>query len=272
MCASTSFKLTCQTESALVTTLLAQAELIDELIDDGYEFVRTARFQNDPIEGRFSQYQQMSSGRFLVSLREVLNSERILTFRSLIKENINFWEENIDSDVEEPLDFINDLFDERADEIMEAVLNDDAREVATILSDYVAKKLIKRSSCDLCKQTLASQEVDLENDSYLKLLSRGGLFVPPIQLVDFVCGSFAILDFLEKEIILLGMPVAKVAAYILKRYGSFPHFSCNMHHHWSFKFASKIVVNMFFNNQQKQSKDLVTKETAISFKKRQRSN
>ena len=94
--------------------------------------------------------------------------------------------------------------------IMEAILDDDAREVATTISGYVAKKLIKRSSCNLCKQTLASQEVDLENDSYLKLLSRGGLFVPARQLADFVCASFAILDFLEKEIILLGMPVAKV--------------------------------------------------------------
>ena len=107
----------------------------------------------------------MSGGRFLVSLREVLNSERMLSCRSLIKENINFWEENIDSDAEESLDFINDLIDERADEIMEAVLNDDAKEVTTTLSGYVAKKLIKRSSCDLCKQTLASQEDDLENDS-----------------------------------------------------------------------------------------------------------
>ena len=35
----------------------------------------------------------MSGSRFLVSLREVLDSERILRCRSLIKENINFWEE-----------------------------------------------------------------------------------------------------------------------------------------------------------------------------------
>ena len=66
------------------------------------------------------------------------------------------------------------------------------------------------------------------------------------------------------------MPVAKVATYILKRYGSFPHFSCNMHHDWSFKFASKIVVNIFFNNKQKKSEDLVRKETVTGFKKRQR--
>ena len=114
------------------------------------------------------------------------------------------------------------------------------------------KKLIKRSSsCDLCKQTLPSQEVDFESDSYLKLLSRGGLFVPSRQLADFVCGSFAIQDFLEKEIVLPGMPVAKAATYIQKKYGSSSHLSCNMHHDWSFKFASKLVVNTFFNNKQK---------------------
>ena len=97
-------------------------------------------------------------------------------------------------------------------------------------------------------QTLALQEVDPENDSFLKLLSRGGLFVPSRQLADFVYGCFAILDFLEKEIVSL---VAKVVTYILKRYGSFPHFSCNIHHDWSFDFASKIVVNIFFNNKKK---------------------
>ena len=115
------------------------------------------------------------------------------------------------------------------------------------------KKLIKRSSsCDLCKQTLASQEVDFESDSYLKLLSsRGGLFVPSRQLADFVCGSFAVQDFLEKEIVLPGMLVAKAATYIQKKYGSSSHLSYNMHHDWSFKFTSRIVVNTFFNNKQK---------------------
>ena len=129
----------------MITTPEPQADLIYELIDDGYEFVRTTRFQNNPIERRFLQYLQMSGGRFVVRLREVFNSERILSCRSLIKENYNFWEENIDSDAEESLDSINDLFDERADEIMEAVLDDDARDVATTMSDYVAKRFINEA-------------------------------------------------------------------------------------------------------------------------------
>ena len=126
------------------------------------------------------------------------------------------------------------------------------------ISGYVAKKLIKGRSCDLCKQPLASQKVDRENNSYLILFSRGELFLPSRQLADFVCGCFAIPDFLQKEIVLLGMPVAKVATNTLKRYGSSPHFSCNMQHDWSFKFVSKVVVNIFlffniFNNKQKKS-------------------
>ena len=47
----------------------------------------TARLQSDPVERRFSQYRQMSGGRFLNNLREVLNSKRILRCRFLIKEN-----------------------------------------------------------------------------------------------------------------------------------------------------------------------------------------
>ena len=52
----------------------------------------------------------MSGGRFLVTLREVLNSERILSYRSFIKKKINFWKKNIDSNAKESLDSINDLF------------------------------------------------------------------------------------------------------------------------------------------------------------------
>jgi len=44
-----------------------------------YDFVMVGRLQSDPLERRFSQYRQMSGGRFLVSLREVISSEKFLT-------------------------------------------------------------------------------------------------------------------------------------------------------------------------------------------------
>ena len=92
------FTLTSKTSYVLVLTLCAQSGLIKELLFEGYDFVITSRLQSDPIERRFSQYRQMSGGRFLVSLREVTNSERIIRCRSLVKAGINFWKEDLGSD------------------------------------------------------------------------------------------------------------------------------------------------------------------------------
>ena len=76
------FCLTKQTSKVFVITLRGQAMLMQELLDERYELF-TRRFQSDPLENRFSQYRQMSGGRFFMSLREILSTERILTCRSL---------------------------------------------------------------------------------------------------------------------------------------------------------------------------------------------
>ena len=67
-------------------------------LTEAYQYVITARLQSDPVERRFSQCRRMNGGRFLVNLREFRNSERILICRSLLKENINFWEEDLTSE------------------------------------------------------------------------------------------------------------------------------------------------------------------------------
>ena len=113
------------------------------------------------------------------------------------------------------------------------------------------KKLLKRSKSGNCKLALTSQQADLDNDSYLKTLSRGGLFTPSRCLADFVCNSFAILEYLEHDIIAFEIPVAKAATYTLKRYGSVSNFTCETHRDWGFEFGTKIIVNIFFNNKQK---------------------
>ena len=74
----------------------------------------TARFQSDPIERRFGQYRQMSGGRFLVNLKDVLCSERIIKIKNLIKESIDIIENDIKSEtkyLEEFLKDINFVFD-----------------------------------------------------------------------------------------------------------------------------------------------------------------
>ena len=83
------FTLTAQTSNALRRTLRCHAALIEYLFQDGYKFILTARFQSDPIERRFGQYRQMSGGRFLVGLKDVYCSEKIIKIQSLIREGFD---------------------------------------------------------------------------------------------------------------------------------------------------------------------------------------
>ena len=81
--------LSAQTSSALQRTLLCQASLIEDLLSDDFKFLLTARFQGDSIERRFGQYRQMSGGKILVGLEDVLWSESILKIKNLVKERID---------------------------------------------------------------------------------------------------------------------------------------------------------------------------------------
>ena len=93
---------------------------------------------SDPLENRFSQYRQMSGGRFLVSLREVLSTERILTCQSLLKQNINFWEENLKT--VQKNDKILNILAQPESEINKLFLLPDSKEVAYTISGYITNK------------------------------------------------------------------------------------------------------------------------------------
>ena len=72
----------------------------------------------------------MSSGRFLVSLVEAQHSENILSCRSLIKEDVNFWEEDLKKHHN---DLINKelmvILDLNSNEISESTLLPETEEV-----------------------------------------------------------------------------------------------------------------------------------------------
>ena len=84
------FSLTKQTLDDLITTPKATSCLLSESLNDGHKNVHTTRFQKDPLEQQSSKNRHISGGRFLVSLREVKNSEKFLKISSIVKENINF--------------------------------------------------------------------------------------------------------------------------------------------------------------------------------------
>ena len=141
------FTLSKQTTSALETTLRCTATLIEDLLQEGYAYVLTARFQTNPLERQFSKYRQMSGERFLVGLREATNNERILVLKSLLKEPISFWQENIRPDSSKdlaPLHF-NQNLKNISSEFESCCLDQNSTEVAAVVSRYIAaKKMIKR--------------------------------------------------------------------------------------------------------------------------------
>ena len=192
------YTLTAQTSHALVTTLRCTASLIEDLLNEGYEYVLTSRFQTDPLESRFSRYRQMSGGRFLVSLREVNTSEKIAAIASLLKESIDFWKFPIKPDHGDAImtaNFKNQL-DTISDDIDACVLDRDGEQVAAVIAGYAARKLIQRNKCDDCKQLCqaSDDEKHQQENEYLNNLSRGGLFVPSFALRKYVSKCFAIID------------------------------------------------------------------------------
>ena len=103
----------------------------------------------------------MSDSRFLDNLREVLNSERILRCRSIIKEYINFSEDDITCENLECFTVTEDIFSTRIQEFVESVLDENSAKVA---NGYVSKKLIKQSQYESCKILLKAGDFDIAND------------------------------------------------------------------------------------------------------------
>ena len=91
-------------------------------------------------------------------MREVQNSERILQYCSLPKENINFWEGDLTSENLECVTVTEDI----TREIVESVLDENSVEETTW---YVAKKFIKRSRCEICRILLKAGHNDIAHNA-----------------------------------------------------------------------------------------------------------
>ena len=81
------------TFKALTRTLRCQANLIENLFDDDYDFILTAHFQSNPLEWCFSRCRGMSGGFFLISVEDTICSEKNLKIKSLLREDTDINEE-----------------------------------------------------------------------------------------------------------------------------------------------------------------------------------
>ena len=84
----------------------------------------------------------MNGGRFLFGLREVIVSERILAFKSLLKRNILFWNEDIGKDsikCKSTFKAFENEIDLFVTEIQAATLDPESEGVGSTIAGYIAK-------------------------------------------------------------------------------------------------------------------------------------
>ena len=211
----------------------------------------------------------MSGGRFLVSLREVETSERILATKSLLKESISVWKEDVRPNQTNAiaLDFLKKQLNEIAGDLEYSSLESNAKEVAAVVAGYVAKKLINRSQCVECQNSLTttgSQQSSSEFD-YLLKLSRGGLILPSVDLAQYVSKSFAMLDTASIIIFKSTLPERVAGESVLTMNTCAQSFLCEQHT-VNIKFINRIICNVYFNNAQKKSVNEVRKDAVQQFK------
>ena len=158
-----------------VITNLVSTWLIEDLLSRNYEFVLTSRLQTDPLELRFSKYQQMSGARFLIGLREMELSEFVLLTASLLKESGDIFgeslrKENMDESlliqVDDELNALSDL--------ESCMLSEEGVEVAAVIAGYIFKVIFNKSKCEVCKTLLTTVKSDSSKFNYFNKLSRVG--------------------------------------------------------------------------------------------------
>ena len=116
-------------------------------------------------------------------------------------------------------------------ELLECQLSEDSMQVGVTIAGYIAKKLSKRSKCQVCPSKGIAIDDDIAHDEYLKLLSRGGLIVPSPSLSHFVGHVFSILDFISSIVLKYAssFPAKQLGELILLKLFDTVNFTCQGH-------------------------------------------
>ena len=106
--------------------------------------------------------------------------------------------------------------------------------------------------------------------SYHKILLIGGLTILSINLVNYVCTAFAIMDYSVDVITQFYLPPCTVAERILCHFltDNFEQYTCSIHESIGQRFCNRPVANVFFNNRIKLSTDSAVADCVKAFNKK----
>ena len=263
---STKFGLSRQTFSALRLTNNAIADLSSDLLSEGYKFVLTGRMQTDCLERRFSHYRQMSGGRFLVSLSEVISSESIIKMKSLLQHKLEISALTIESNQEYDENLLEEqVLKLRCINYEDLVLSEKSHQVVAYISGYISHSLLKDASCLECINLLQQDPILTQ---YLKDLDRGGLTLPSSSLSYYVESAFCVLEASETEIVQTTFPWKIVSLRLLQEVSQIwdSAFACILHTPQVRKTVNRIIANIYYNNLRKSINESIRKDQVAAFK------
>ena len=146
-----------------------------------------------------------------------------------MKENVNFWDEDIYTS-KEGYDQFFALFQAEIEtystEIHESTLSSVSMEVSYTISGYTAKKIGERLKCEICTDTLTSDTSDEPESEFLEIASRCGLTIPTKTLSAITAHIFCTLDIVESVVHKHDVIPAK---YVLEKLVAVHGISCENH-------------------------------------------
>jgi hypothetical protein len=201
----TKLSLTKETTTAVHQTCTALVELARHMLTDRqFQYVLLGQFQSDAIEQRFGWYRQLSGANYYVSVRQVLEAEKSIRVRSLIKlskMDINeaksaMAEAAEDQEIVLRAKMVELLSALDGDELTVECKDPGDQNIIFYIAGFIARSITKNSKCQDCKDLyIASDEVpaltfaeagsggSTEQEAamratFLEQVNRGGLCTP----------------------------------------------------------------------------------------------
>lgn len=197
--------LTPQTMIAMISTTKALQGFAKDMLGSAEcEYILLGKCQTDKIEARFGWFRQLSGGNYFISCRQILESDKLIRVRSLVKFS--------SMDLREVKKIFGPISGNEHDKVLKTSLSLEAiiefrplvhlqvvedANVLYYVAGYLARSIARRTSCSSCKNLISQgkvivpilepgeQETCPEYKKFLHQINRGGLS-QPTDLV-FVC-------------------------------------------------------------------------------------
>jgi hypothetical protein len=195
--------LTRETFLAVKQTTLALMSIAKYLLEEkGFEYVLLGQIQTDDLEKRFGWYRQLLGANFFVSVRQIMEAEKSIRMRSLlrfsgytleaIQDTFEDAREEAETEVQDEADKLLKILDITKLETNVTKIED--QNIVFYVAGYCGYSVSKRLKCEECCNSLKADRdhpplsfVPGEEDNggqkkkFVEAINRGGLFFPSDQ-------------------------------------------------------------------------------------------